>query len=246
PQSYGWAGGQAAVGAVTAIVHRTATGVGQRVDVSAQSAVILASSHAAAFWDMNGTNPTRCGAYLTGRSIKGARYRAFWPCSDGYLNFIVYGGPAGRRTNSQLVEWMRERKAALGALDGTDWKRFDPKLATQEQVDELEQPIAEFFLTLTKREFLEEASRREMLGYPVSTIADIADDPQLAARDFWQDLPGADGGVQRHCGSFAVIDGVRPPLRHAAGEEVGLDALMDEFGAGPQLRSVGKPERQVI
>jgi len=246
PQSYGWAGGQAAVGAVTAIVHRTATGLGQRVDVSAQSAVILASSHAAAFWDMNGTNPTRCGAYLTGRSIKGARYRAFWPCSDGYLNFIVYGGPAGRRTNSQLVEWMRERKAALGALDGTDWKRFDPKLATQEQVDELEQPIAEFFLTLTKREFLEEASRREMLGYPVSTIADIAHDPQLAARDFWQDMPRADGSVQRHCGSYAIIDGVRPPLRHAAGEEVGLDALMDEFGAGPQLRSMVKPERQFL
>jgi benzylsuccinate CoA-transferase BbsE subunit len=46
-----------------------------------------------------------------------------------------------------------------------------------------------------------------MLGYPVSTVADIAADPQLAARGFWHDL-----GRERHCGVFAVIDGKRPPL----------------------------------
>ncbi|TAK47226.1 MAG: CoA transferase [Xanthobacteraceae bacterium] len=232
PQSYGWAGAQAAIGALTALVHRTANGVGQHVDVSAQAAVILASSHAAAFWDMEGINPTRCGAYLTGRSIKGARYRAFWPCADGYLNFMVYGGPAGRRTNTQLMEWMRERGAPLGVLERIDWIRFDPKLATQEEVDALEEPIAQFFLTLTKREFLDEASRREMLGYPVSTMADIASDPQLSARDFWQDVVRPDGSLQRHCGSFAVIDGVRAPLRHAPGEEVDVATLLAELGIG--------------
>jgi len=50
---------------------------------------------------------------MTGRSIKGARYRVFWPCRDGYINFIFYGGVAGRRTNAQLVAWMRERGAEL-------------------------------------------------------------------------------------------------------------------------------------
>jgi len=228
PQSYGWAGAQAAIGALTALVHRTLTGTGQHVDVSGQAAVILATSHAAAFWDIEKINPTRCGAYLTGRSIKGARYRAFWPCADGYLNFMVYGGPAGRRTNTQLVAWMRERGAPLGVLEGIDWKRFDPKLATQADVDEIEEPIAKFFLTLSKREFLEEASRREMLGYPVSTMADIATDPQLAARGFWEDLKDRDGNQQRHCGAFAIIDGKRPPLRHAPGDEVDIATLLAE------------------
>jgi len=50
-----------------------------------------------------------------------------------------------------------------------------------------------------------------MLGYPVSTVADIATDPQLAARGFWRDMAAADGGLERHCGCFAIIDGVRPP-----------------------------------
>jgi len=243
PQSYGWAGAQAAVGALTALVHRTLTGVGQHVDVSAQAAVILATSHAAAFWDMERINPTRCGAYLTGRTITGARYRAFWPCADGYLNFMVYGGPAGRRTNSQLVEWMRGRGAQLGSLEGIDWLRFDPKLATQAEVDALEEPIAQFFLTLSKREFLEEASRREMLGYPVSTMADIAADPQLAARNFWHDMPGRDGGQRRHCGTFAMVDGNRSPLRHAPGEEIDLSTLLAEMEAG-EAQGTGPTERK--
>ncbi len=239
PQSHCWAGAQAAVGAMTALFHRTASGGGQHVDVSAQAAVILATSHAAAFWDMERTIPTRAGAYITGRSIKGARHRAFWPCADGYLNFVLYGGPAGRRTNAQLVAWMREQGAVLGALEQIDWKRFDPKTATQEEVDALERPIADFFLKIVKREFLEEASRREMLGYPVSTMPDIASDPQLTARSFWQDLPASDGVRQRHCGSFAIVDQERAPLRHFPGKEVDIETLLGAFG-GRHLAPGGK------
>ena len=44
----------------------------------------------------------------------------------------------------------------------------------------VEAPIACFFATLTKREYLHETHRREMLGYPVSTVKDIAADPHLA------------------------------------------------------------------
>ncbi|MCL4747641.1 MAG: CoA transferase [Burkholderiaceae bacterium] len=229
PQSYCWAGAQAAVGALTALVQRTVSGVGQRVDVSAQAAVMLALSHAPAFWDIEGINPTRAGAYITGRSITGARYRAFWPCADGFLNFVLYGGPAGKRTNRQLVEWMRERGAALGVLEELDWQRFDPKTATQDEIDGLERPIAEFFRQVTKREFLEEASRREMLGYPVSTVQDISTDPQLEARGVWQDLRGPDGKLQRHCASVHVVNGKRAPLRHYPGEEVSIADLMMKF-----------------
>jgi crotonobetainyl-CoA:carnitine CoA-transferase CaiB-like acyl-CoA transferase len=233
PQSYSWAGTQAAVGALTALVCRTTTGLGQHVDVSAQAAVMLALSHAPAFWDMGQGEPTRAGTFVTGRSIHDARYRAFWPCADGYLNFVLYGGPAGRRTNRQLVDWMRESGAWLGALADTDWNHFDPKLASQEEVDRLEQPIAKFFLGLTKRRFLEESSRREMLGYPVSTVEDIAHDRQLAARNFWHDVPGASMHAERHCGSFAIIDGLRAPLRHAPGEEVRLSELLRELETDP-------------
>ena len=215
PQSYSWAGAQAAIGALVALSHRDVTGLGDLVDVSAQASVVTALSHAPAFVDLLGLEPTRAGAFMTGRSIKGARYRVFWPCRDGYINFIFYGGVAGRRTNEQLVTWMRERGAELGALATIDWKSWDPTKADQSEVDAIEAPVAKFFARLSKREFLTEGHRREMLGYPVSTVADIASDPQLGARGFFQAVGDA---AERFCGSFAVIDGARPPLRHAPGE----------------------------
>jgi benzylsuccinate CoA-transferase BbsE subunit len=106
---------------------------------------------------------------------------------------------------------MRQSGAELGALAAIDWKSWDPTKADQVEVDAIEAPVAKFFAQLTKREFLVEGHRREMLGYPVATVADIASDPQLEARAFFQTIAGS---AERFCGSFAVIDGERPPLRH--------------------------------
>lgn len=212
PQAYSWAGAHAATGALTALFRRDATGRGDLVEVSAQSSVVIALSHAPAFFDLLGEKPTRAGAFLTGRSITGARYRVFWPCRDGWLNFIFYGGVAGRRTNEQLVAWMRERGAELGPLGSIDWARFDPTKADQAEVDALEAPVIKFFAEVTKRDYLMEAHKRAMLGYPVSSVADIVTDPQIEARKFFQQLEG-----ETFCGSFVLIDGERPALRYAPG-----------------------------
>ena len=212
PQAYAWAGSQAAVGALIALQYQRKTNCGQLVDVSAQAAVITALSHAPAFIDIAGTCPTRAGAFITGRSVTGARFRVFWRCRDGYVNFILYGGVAGRRTNEQLCAWMQASGIDPGPLAAQDWSKWDPTVATQERVDALEVPIGRFFASLTKKEFLEGAHEREMLGYPVNTVADIAADPQLMARGFWQDVPAPGGGLERHCGAFVIVDGKRASL----------------------------------
>ena len=87
------------------------------------------------------------------------------------------------------------------------------------EVDAIEAPVVRFLSGISKREFLIEGHRREMLGYPVSTVADIANDPQLEARGFFQSVAGS---RERFCGSFAMIDGERPVLRHAPGEPVSV------------------------
>jgi crotonobetainyl-CoA:carnitine CoA-transferase CaiB-like acyl-CoA transferase len=212
PQSPPWAASQAAVGAMVALTARHTTGRGQHVDVSAQSAVIASIAHAPASWDLIDVNPKRAGAFMTGRSVHGAVYRVFWPCKDGYLNFIIYGGVAGRRTNEAICAWMKDSGADLGALADIDWATFDSTQTTQEQVDAMEGPIGRFFMTITKAEFLQVAFEREMLGYPVNNVADIAQDPQLEARGFWKDLPTADGGSERQCGGLAMVDGKRLDL----------------------------------
>jgi crotonobetainyl-CoA:carnitine CoA-transferase CaiB-like acyl-CoA transferase len=217
PQAAMWAGVEAAMGALTALAYRTASGRGQHVDVSAQAAVVSALAHAPVFWDLNGINPERAGIYVTGRSITGAKMRAFWKCRDGWINFIIYGGAAGRETNEQLVAWMAERGMAPEWLQRIDWSRFDVTTLDQDEVDRLEAPIARFFETVTKQEFLEEAVRRDMLGYPVATVADIYADRQLAARAFWQEVVDAHSGQPLPFpGGFALVDGVRLPIRRPA------------------------------
>ncbi len=217
PQAPMWVGVEAAMGALTALAYRSVTGRGQRVDVSAQAAVVAALAHAPTFWDMNGQNPQRAGISITGRSVTGAKMRALWRCQDGWINFILYGGAAGRHTNRQLVAWMQERSLAPDWLLEVDWSRFEATTLTQQQVDRLEAPVETFLATLTKQEFFQGAIARGMLGYPVSSVKDIAWDPQLQAREFWQDLPDRRSGrTLRHPGGFAVVNGLRLHIPRAA------------------------------
>lgn len=125
---------------------------------------------------------------MTGRSITGAKMRVFWPCKDGYLNFIIYGGEAGRKTNQALVEWMDGKGMAPEFLKQKDWKSFNIAEVTQEEIDRMEGPIGRFFETITKKEFFEGVIQRGMLGYPVATVKEIFEDSQLEARDFWQSI----------------------------------------------------------
>ena len=210
PQVPYWAGVEAAMGALTALAYRTRTGRGQHVDVSAQVAVLSAIAHAPAFWDLNGINPERAGVYVTGRSVTGAKMRALWPCKDGWINFIIYGGEAGRHTNRELTAWMDGKGFAPEWLKSIDWSNFAVTALTQEQVDQLEEPIGRFLASLTKQEFLDGALAREMLGYPVSTVEDIAGDRQLAARQFWSEIvDAASGRSLKAPGGFAIINGQR-------------------------------------
>jgi crotonobetainyl-CoA:carnitine CoA-transferase CaiB-like acyl-CoA transferase len=210
PQSPMWVGVEAAMGALTALAYRAVTGRGQHVDVSAQAAVMAAIAHAPAFWDLNGVNPQRAGVYVTGRSTTGAKMRVFWRCRDGWINFIIYGGGAGRRTNRQLVAWMDELGLAPPELKAIDWSTFSPTGLSQAEVDALEAPVERFMATLSKREFFEGAVTREMLGYPVQTVEDIYEDRQLASRGFWQDIADpSTGKTLKYPGGFAVVDGQR-------------------------------------
>jgi crotonobetainyl-CoA:carnitine CoA-transferase CaiB-like acyl-CoA transferase len=217
PQAPMWVGAEAVMGALTALAYRSVTGKGQHVDVSAQVAVMAALAHAPAFWDVNRENPERAGIFVTGRSLKGAKMRVMWSCKDGWLNFIIYGGAAGRHTNQQLAAWMDEKGMAPRWFMDFDWSTFTVTDIDQQAVDRLEAPIADFFSTLTKHEFLAGAMKRDILGYPVATVEDIYGDEQLRAREFWHEANYPDSGVSlKHPGGFAIFNGERLQIRQLA------------------------------
>ncbi len=242
PQSPMWAGMYAAAGALTAHYYREATNTGQHVDVSMQSSMLWALANAPAFWATNRISPKRDGSRITGRSITGARMRAIYECNDGYLNFIIYGGKAGRRSNQALVEWMSERGLATGNLLKKDWDRFSIETSMQAEIDEIEGPAAKLFLLYTKSEFLEEAFQREMIGYPVANARDILDDPHLKDREFWRNAEGL-----KFPGLFARFsEAGPPPLRPAPriGEH-NSDIYQTELGLG-EAELVRLREEKVI
>lgn len=217
PQSPMWAGMYAAMGTLFALLACGHGGRGQRVDASAQASMATVHAPAGVWWSVAGEEHRRLGPHLLGRSSVGARFRNIWPCRDGHVSFAIQGGPVGRHTMRKLVEWMATRGAVPDALAGIDWDRFDNTLLAQAEVDGLEGAIAPFFLTLTKREFYEGVVARNMLGYPVSTAEDIYVDPQLRARDFWQEVSLGEGGPRLHFpGGFALFDGARPRVRRPA------------------------------
>src|SRR5918911_1388786 len=129
--------------------------------------------------------------------------RAIWPCKDGYVNFIIYGGPAGRRTLQALVEWLDEKGLATQRPKDWDWSTFDVATITQDEVDAIEGPTAELFKTLTKAEYYAGVVERRMLAYPVATAADHLADPQL-------------GATLRYPGPFARFGGGTCELRRRA------------------------------
>lgn len=234
PQSYKWAGMTGAMGALVAHYSRVLTGEGQHVDTSSQAASIMALIHAPMFPSFNGENPQREGPFISGRSTEGAKMRAIWPCKDGYLNFIIYGGKAGRHTNRELVDWMDEHDMAPDHLLEKDWSSFEISSVTQEEIDEIEEPVGEFFETVTKSEFFDQVLERRMLGYPVANAADIRDDDQLRERDFWTTVEHPEHGDVEYPGGFAMFSDASCDVRRPAprigehnhqvlGEELDLD-----------------------
>ena len=229
PQSPMWAGMYAAAGALVAHFYREATNIGQHVDVSMQSSMLWALGHAPSFWSTNRVSPHRDGSRVTGRSMTGARMRAIYECKDGYLNFIIYGGTAGRRSNQALVQWMAEHGLATERLLNKDWARFTIETSTQAEIDEIEEPATKLFRLYRKSEFLDQAFKREIIGYPVANARDILDDPHLQDREFWRNLDDL-----KFPGLFARFsECVPPPIRRAPhlGEH-NAEVYGSEFGYG--------------
>ena len=188
PVSYMWTGAYAAMGTLMALFHRQIMGEGQHVDVSSQASAAWSADTYPFSWEANGTIAKRVGNAIALRSVKGAVMRAAYPCKDGYICWLIYGARAGAVTNQEMTKWMDEKGVATDWLRAQEWEKFDPAPATQEDFNQIMEPVARFVQGLTKREFLDEAVKRRIMGYPVSTAKDIMENPQLAAREVWQEI----------------------------------------------------------
>lgn len=185
PQACQHAGADAAVGTMIAYYHREMTGEGQQVDISMQQSVAWFLANAIPLWELSGVVSKRSGAF---RWTVNSMQRQVWRCQDGYVFFFMVGGRAGAKSFHELVNWMDSEGMANEYLRSVDWETLDMFKVSQDVVDQISRPIAEFFLKHTKREIAQGAAERTISICPLSSMADLLSDAQLESRNFWVNI----------------------------------------------------------
>ncbi len=184
-----------AAGSLIALFHRDQSGEGQHVDVSMQEALSLAQETAMQTWDM--LELLRCRAGSKGIVPFEVPGIGVYECSDGHV-FGYLGTPGGAPWAEMLV-WLAEEGMAED-LTEEPYKEFIDNLNlrfltafTQDpaSIGEKIQTMAhiagvlrKFTATKTKWEMYEQGQSRRLLWGIVSTPKDLAENPQLMARNW--------------------------------------------------------------
>lgn len=216
PQAYLHAAAEAALGTMIAYYYRQMTGEGQWVDISVQESVSITPLSALWYWDTYQENLERAGPCRVGLSTRGQQQQV-WKCKDGYVCFTLIGGVLAASSTRGLIGWMESEGMAPDFLKQKDWEAFDLATTSQAELDQLLEPIGEFFLQHTKAEIYEEAINRRFILGPVSTASDVVGDPQLLARDYWQQMEHPELGVAiTYPGDFIKLSETPSQLRRRA------------------------------
>jgi crotonobetainyl-CoA:carnitine CoA-transferase CaiB-like acyl-CoA transferase len=206
PQAGLHAGAEAAVASLIAHYPRQTEGVGQRVVVNMQACIVWTLMNEQAMPILHGNHLSRSGVYV---GSLGARRKMVFKCKNGYISSVIGAGP----TTKNLIDWLIEAGYALEWMKKMDWSSWTPGLfmkATDEdlrKIDEMEACIEKFFMTMTKEEIYAQTLKRRLLLAPVATVADIADDVQLKAREYFVKVDHGDtvGRTLTMPGPFAKL-----------------------------------------
>ena len=179
-----------AAGAMLAHAQRVATGLGQHVDVSCQEAVARSLANSLAGYVIEGSVIVRQGSYR--QTGAGTFMRITWPCKDGFVNFQFSGGASSGQSVNNFVRWMADEGMADEYLLSLDFKNLGYGTVTMEMMDKIVPPVSRFLRERTKQELFAGAIERRILLFPVATLGDILEDPQLDARGFFRTLDSPD------------------------------------------------------
>ena len=205
PQTGLHAGAEAAIGVLTALHERKRSGLGQFIDVSAQSAYAQATQSGIV------AAPNNAGMFE--RSAKGAKLgpleiQLFWPCKDGHVAVTYLFGAAIGPFTDRLMQYALEEGYCDQATRDKDWLNYTTLILTGQE------PLSEYFRCCdvvgalcadkTKAELFAVAQQRRLLLVPVSTVDDLDANAHLAARSYWREVERS-GQTLKFPGPFARL-----------------------------------------
>ena len=210
PQAAFHAGAHAAADIAVALYERDASGLGQHLDVSAQAAVVWTLMHATAFPPNTGANPPGTSEYRGTRPPPvgpGLNLPYVIPCADGDIVLRFQMPILGERTLHQLVRWAEDDGEDVPeSVRGRDFNRwlteFREGRLEPEVVAAASDLCRAFVRRKTKLQMQTFSAQHGLCLAAIYDIADLLDDPQLAARAFWTEIGG-----RTHPGPFAKLSG---------------------------------------
>lgn len=238
PHFYLHGGAAGATGAMVAHAQRALTGGGQHVDVSCQESVSRALANSVAGYVVDGAVIARQGSYRqTGAD---AYMRITWPCKDGFVNFQFSGGSSSGQSVNNFVKWMAEQGAPDEYMLSLDFKTMGYGAINKATMDRIVPPVSRFIRERTKQELWDVAIERRILLFPVATLEDIRENPQLEAREFFRTVHSPEfGGELTFLGPFARASAT--PLKGG-----GLPPRVGQHNAEVYERELGLTRSEII
>ncbi len=181
-QAYNITALNAGSAAMIALHARHVSGRGQHVDVSMQAAMANTLGNARLYYEMDGIITQRAGG---ARAFADRATRIIYPSADGYVAFVRV--PASML---RLHRWM-SADGADPQFDAEWWSSIaiaGDKLPGEAEIRELESEIEAFFAARGSQDLYESGQHHGVMICPVNTMQDIVDSPQLAAREFFQQV----------------------------------------------------------
>jgi len=164
-----------AVAAMLAVTEAELSGQGQHVDVSMQESVTLALENAAQTYDLEGV--------IRKRPLGDQRFAGYglFPCQDGYI-FLGSRGIGTSPAWTRSLQWFKdEGMEGVERLFGPEWSDLQYL-----KTDEAREVFGDLFIPWARRRtkawLYGEGQKRLIPLAPVSTPADLLENPQLRAR----------------------------------------------------------------
>ncbi len=240
PQAFHFGAAAAADGIIVALLERSRSGTGQRVDVAAQQVIPIATQGGVLATLVNSPTPQRTAG---GAKVGAIELRLVYPAADGFVSIThVFGEVIGPVT-ARLMDWVHEEGFCSAEIAGKNWVDYPVLLESgEEPIEDFETAkaaIAAFTGSKTKAELLAGAMERRLLLAPIADMADVLASEQLAARHYFHDLRLPSGATVLAPGPFARASAT--PLRRldtvpTVGEHTA--EILDE---PPRRPSVGGP-----
>jgi crotonobetainyl-CoA:carnitine CoA-transferase CaiB-like acyl-CoA transferase len=214
---YSLPGMYAATATLLALVRRGRSQQGEVVTVSVRQCVESMLEQAMIEYTFTGVGTERRGSRGTITATSGAL-----PCKDGYWLLSLIHRDEGWKT---LMDWMQDPVLLA-----------DPSLAKEEnrhkQRDFIMDRIEQWAGQYNRVELVSGAQERHIPASPISTPADLVDDPQLIARGFLKEVDTPEfGPVRLPVGPVATVRGSSIGPAPRLGQHNA--AILEELGFSP-------------